>query len=347
MSPACDRLMAEGYSVETAGDGNTAIARATGEPFDVIVLDVMLPSRDGFDVAKTLRQNGIQTPILMLTARSQVVDRVVGLKLGADDYLTKPFETIELLARLEALLRRPLCRWQWGAMSYNGICITGSSENLANPSYRPSHSSRWTSNRAFGSWTRPPQWSKCRWLAAASRTPAASRPAAASRAPSNASGVSSTSNSGAVERRPASNTSVPRGCSTRKAGTGMRISPLRPLPIVAASLVSHPHSRGRTRTAMRGTLCGGLDVAQEAAHGVRERTWHLEVREVPGSRQESQTAVANARVQRIRDRAGRALVLLAVQEQCRHVDVPQRGAQVCAGECVHHRDDPGGCPSDC
>ena len=101
-----DRLIAEGYTVETAGDGNLAVTRATGEPFDVIVLDVMLPGRDGFDVARTIRQQGIQTPILMLTARSQVVDRVVGLKLGADDYLTKPFETIELLARIEALMRR-------------------------------------------------------------------------------------------------------------------------------------------------------------------------------------------------------------------------------------------------
>ena len=101
-----DRLSAEGYAVETAGDGNLAVTRATGEPFDVIVLDVMLPGRDGFDVAQAIRQQGIQTPILMLTARTQVVDRVVGLKLGADDYLTKPFETIELLARIEALLRR-------------------------------------------------------------------------------------------------------------------------------------------------------------------------------------------------------------------------------------------------
>ena len=92
--------------METAGDGNTAIERATAEPFDVIILDVMLPGRDGFDVAHTVRQQGVQTPILMLTARGQVVDRVVGLKLGADDYLTKPFETIELLARIEALLRR-------------------------------------------------------------------------------------------------------------------------------------------------------------------------------------------------------------------------------------------------
>jgi two-component system alkaline phosphatase synthesis response regulator PhoP len=101
-----DRLVSEGYRVETAGDGDTAVRRATGEPFDLIILDVMLPGRDGFDVARTVRQQGVQTPILMLTARAQVVDRVVGLKLGADDYLTKPFEMIELLARLEALLRR-------------------------------------------------------------------------------------------------------------------------------------------------------------------------------------------------------------------------------------------------
>ncbi len=101
-----DRLVAEGYLVETAEDGHTAVRRATGEPFDVILLDVMLPGRDGFDVAKTVRQQGVRTPILMLTARSQVIDRVVGLKLGADDYLTKPFEMVELLARIEALLRR-------------------------------------------------------------------------------------------------------------------------------------------------------------------------------------------------------------------------------------------------
>jgi two-component system alkaline phosphatase synthesis response regulator PhoP len=101
-----DRLAAEGYRVEAAGDGDTAVQRATTEPFDVLILDVMLPGRDGFDVAKAVRQQGVQTPILMLTARSQVVDRVVGLKLGADDYLTKPFEMAELLARMEALLRR-------------------------------------------------------------------------------------------------------------------------------------------------------------------------------------------------------------------------------------------------
>ena len=118
-----DRLISEGYRVETAEDGDVAVQRATGEPFDIILLDVMLPRRDGFDVARTLRQQGIQTPILMLTARGQVVDRVVGLKLGADDYLTKPFEMIELLARVEALLRRApgagivsLERYQFGTV---------------------------------------------------------------------------------------------------------------------------------------------------------------------------------------------------------------------------------------
>ncbi len=101
-----DRLISEGYQVDTAGDGDTGLALATSGGFDLVVLDVMLPKRDGFDVCRMLRQRGITTPILMLTARGQVVDRVVGLKLGADDYLTKPFEAMELLARIEALLRR-------------------------------------------------------------------------------------------------------------------------------------------------------------------------------------------------------------------------------------------------
>ncbi len=101
-----DRLAAEGYDVETAGDGELGLARALTGAFDLVVLDVMLPKRDGFDVCRTLRQRGITTPILMLTARGQVVDKVVGLKLGADDYLVKPFEAMELLARVEAVLRR-------------------------------------------------------------------------------------------------------------------------------------------------------------------------------------------------------------------------------------------------
>ncbi len=101
-----DRLVAEGYDVESVTDGDQGLTRAASGQFDLVILDGMLPGRDGFDVCRTLRQRGVQTPILMLTARGQVVDRVVGLKLGADDYLIKPFEMAELLARLEALLRR-------------------------------------------------------------------------------------------------------------------------------------------------------------------------------------------------------------------------------------------------
>jgi two-component system, OmpR family, alkaline phosphatase synthesis response regulator PhoP len=105
-----DRLSSEGYQVELARDGDLGFERASNEVFDVILLDVMLPRKNGFDICRDLRQHGVNSPILMLTARGQVVDRVVGLKLGADDYLTKPFEMIELLARIEALLRRAPAR---------------------------------------------------------------------------------------------------------------------------------------------------------------------------------------------------------------------------------------------
>jgi len=101
-----DRLTAEGYAVESASDAATAVEAASARRFDAILLDVMLPGGNGFDICRTVRQRGIETPILMLTARGQVHDRVVGLKLGADDYLVKPFEMAELLARIEALLRR-------------------------------------------------------------------------------------------------------------------------------------------------------------------------------------------------------------------------------------------------
>ena len=113
-----DRLGSEGYSVETASDGESGLAQAASGGYDLIVLDVMLPKMNGFDVCREVRQRGVTTPILMLTARGQVVDKVVGLKLGADDYLTKPFETIELMARLEALLRRVPSGAQPGAEIY-------------------------------------------------------------------------------------------------------------------------------------------------------------------------------------------------------------------------------------
>ena len=101
-----DRLVREGYAVETTTDGESGLARAGGEAFDLVLLDVMLPKLGGFDVLKELRKRNVETPVIMLTARGQVVDKVVGLKLGADDYVTKPFEMVELLARVEAKLRR-------------------------------------------------------------------------------------------------------------------------------------------------------------------------------------------------------------------------------------------------
>jgi two-component system alkaline phosphatase synthesis response regulator PhoP len=101
-----DRLAREGYAIETCSDGESGLDRAAAEGFDLVLLDVMLPSMNGFDVLRELRRRGIETPVIMLTARGQVVDKVVGLKLGADDYVTKPFEMVELLARIEAKLRR-------------------------------------------------------------------------------------------------------------------------------------------------------------------------------------------------------------------------------------------------
>lgn len=101
-----DRLRAEGYAVGVARDGEEGFAKAATEAFDLILLDGMLPKKSGFDVCRDLRAKGVKTPVLMLTARGQVSDRVVGLKLGADDYVVKPFDMSELLARIEARLRR-------------------------------------------------------------------------------------------------------------------------------------------------------------------------------------------------------------------------------------------------
>jgi two-component system alkaline phosphatase synthesis response regulator PhoP len=101
-----DRLLAEGYVVESATTAPAGLEAGSSGAFDIILLDVMLPGGNGMDVCRELRQRGVRTPVLMLTARGQVVDRVVGLKLGADDYVVKPFEMAELLARIEAVLRR-------------------------------------------------------------------------------------------------------------------------------------------------------------------------------------------------------------------------------------------------
>lgn len=101
-----DRLEAEGYQIFSAPDGTAGFDQARNGSWDLILLDLMLPGKNGFDICRDLRAAGVATPVLMLTARSQVLDRVVGLKLGADDYLCKPFDMDELVARVEALLRR-------------------------------------------------------------------------------------------------------------------------------------------------------------------------------------------------------------------------------------------------
>ena len=119
-----DRLSNEGFAVETARDGDAGLERGSTEPFDLMILDIMLPRRSGLDVCRDLRQRGIVTPIIMLTARGQMVDKVVGLKLGADDYVTKPFEMVELLARIEAKLRRaPVTPHPTEGYQFDGIRI--------------------------------------------------------------------------------------------------------------------------------------------------------------------------------------------------------------------------------
>jgi two-component system alkaline phosphatase synthesis response regulator PhoP len=101
-----DLLALDGYQVEAAPDGESGLARAVAGGFDLLILDVMLPRKTGFDVCREIRQRGMDTAILMLTAKAQLSDMVVGLRLGADDYMVKPFDPAELLARVEALLRR-------------------------------------------------------------------------------------------------------------------------------------------------------------------------------------------------------------------------------------------------
>ena len=101
-----DRLRSEGYIADSAADGNEGFAKACAARWDLIILDIMLPGMDGLQLCRDIRAKGFATPVLMLTAKDQTIDKVVGLKMGADDYLAKPFEMIELLARVEALLRR-------------------------------------------------------------------------------------------------------------------------------------------------------------------------------------------------------------------------------------------------
>jgi len=118
-----DRLQSEGYIVDFSPDGEQGFEKATSLPFDLIILDIMLPRRSGLDVCRDIRLAGLATPILLLTARGQIVDKVAGLKLGADDYVTKPFDTLELMARIEALLRRAPTRIGQGILHFGSIRV--------------------------------------------------------------------------------------------------------------------------------------------------------------------------------------------------------------------------------
>jgi len=101
-----DNLEFEGYEVDTAAEGRTGLQKVLQNKYDLILLDIMLPGMSGFDICKTARKEGVNTPIILLTAKGEEIDKVLGLELGADDYITKPFSLRELLARIKAILRR-------------------------------------------------------------------------------------------------------------------------------------------------------------------------------------------------------------------------------------------------
>ena len=126
----CEILRQEKYEVDHFANGLDGLAAIESEIYDIIVLDVMLPGMNGFEIAKKARQNGVKTPILMLTAKAELDDKVEGLDSGADDYLTKPFMTKELLARLRALGRRNI-NTPDGTLTYGDISLDTNSSTLS------------------------------------------------------------------------------------------------------------------------------------------------------------------------------------------------------------------------
>ena len=116
-----DNLQFEGYQTVTAGDGKKGLALALSEAPDLILLDVMMPGMSGWDVCRELRQRGLDVPVIMLTARGEELDRVLGLELGADDYVTKPFSLRELMARIRAVLRRPGPRQKFEEFAFGSV----------------------------------------------------------------------------------------------------------------------------------------------------------------------------------------------------------------------------------
>jgi two-component system alkaline phosphatase synthesis response regulator PhoP len=118
-----DNLQFEGYQTVTAGDGRKGLALALSEAPDLILLDVMMPGMSGWDLCRELRGRGLDVPVIMLTARGEEVDRVLGLELGADDYVTKPFSLRELMARIRAVLRRPGPRQKFEEFAFGSVRV--------------------------------------------------------------------------------------------------------------------------------------------------------------------------------------------------------------------------------
>lgn len=123
LSNALARSLRDAYAVDQAFDGEEGLFYAAQDVYDLVVLDVMLPERDGFSVLEALRAQGVDTPVLMLTARSATADKLRGLRSGADDYLAKPFDRDELLARIEAILRRTTGRRDVGIVAFKELAL--------------------------------------------------------------------------------------------------------------------------------------------------------------------------------------------------------------------------------
>ncbi|QOS69069.1 response regulator transcription factor [Eggerthella guodeyinii] len=123
LSNAIARSLRDAYAVDQAFDGEEGLFYAAQDVYDLVVLDVMLPARDGFSVLEALRARGVRTPVLMLTAKGTTADKLRGLRSGADDYLTKPFDRDELLARIEAILRRATGRADVTTIAFKGLVL--------------------------------------------------------------------------------------------------------------------------------------------------------------------------------------------------------------------------------